>query len=109
MTVGCESLELPMGSQVMKQSSSTETTTPPDNTLSETLRGEIDEKKRLEKIRKAEMLRGSWELARLCKEFLKRYEGDWEEGKEKALARREKLEKERRLEIVKEKKSEIQK
>ena len=69
----------------------------------------LSEKKRHDKIIKAEMLIWSWELAQLCKEFLKKYEGEWDEGKERALARRDNLEKEKRLEIVIEKKSEIEK
>ena len=43
---------------------------------------EKEELKRSGKIQRAESLRGSWELARLCGEFLDKYGDTWVEGKE---------------------------
>ena len=45
----------------------------------------LKEKGREKNQRKAkqEQLRGTWELMRVCKDFLQEWEGDWTEGLEK--------------------------
>ena len=65
---------------------------------------EKKENERAKKIKKAEDLKGGWELAKLCREFLSKYGDSWVEGKEMAIARRLRQEKDDRLEVVKEKK-----
>ena len=52
---------------------------------------ELDRQERLEK---AKTLKGTWELMKVCKEFLEEWEQDWVEGTEKERERQEKKQRE---------------
>ena len=76
----------------------------------------VEKNKRLEenrnyKIKKAENLKNSWELMRVCRNFIQENEGDWLEGIEKSNLRREKIleeeKKKERFRVVERKKGEI--
>ena len=71
------------------------------------MRLEKEEQKRNERLKKAKKLKGIWDLMKICKEYLSEWGKDWRFGLEKNEERRvkgENLEREIRLEKVKEKK-----
>ena len=49
------------------------------------------EKERNQRISKSKKLRCTWELMRVCKEFLQEWEGNWTEGTEKTRTRQEEM------------------
>ena len=44
-----------------------------------------EEKEMNTRIKRASKLSGTWELMRVCKDFLQEWEADWVEGTEKAI------------------------
>ena len=50
-------------------------------------------RKRNQSIAKQEILRGTWELRRVCRDFLQEWEGDWTEEMEKTRMRKEDMKK----------------
>ena len=71
------------------------------------MRLEKEEQKRNERLKKAKKLKGIWDLMKICKEYLSEWGKDWRFWLEKNEERRvkgENLEREIRLEKVKEKK-----
>ena len=52
------------------------------------------ELERQERLEKAKTLKGTWELMKVCKEFLEEWEQDWVEGTEKERERQEKKQRE---------------
>ena len=50
-----------------------------------------EEMERNTRIDKSKQLRGTWEIMRVCKDFLEEWEGDWSEGSEKTRAKQEEL------------------
>ena len=57
----------------------------------EILKERKEEMERNTRIDKSKQLRGTWEIMRVCKDFLEEWEGDWSEGSEKTRAKQEEL------------------
>ena len=72
-----------------------------------------EELRRKERLKKAEKLKGTWDLMINCKEFLEEWEGSWVEGSEKSRIRQENTRKEiekcERFEKIEIRKKEIKK